>query len=301
MDPSGRGVYQDEMRRIRDLSSVEIDQLFSGKAPAEDGDLFSVAGFVSSTRSAYLTRIDPQLEDSHLTALMKVVHLTDKGDLAVRPASKATGPGLQASELPMRRRRFMETLLAGFATKIAAAVIAFVMAATGGLAATGNLPAGMQSSLSDALAEYGIHIPDGDKTDVKRASEDAIEEAEDTVKDGEKVTDEIDGDDTGGDEGTNDPGSKANPNPKASFGQRVAADARDGGVDGQQISEEAHLRNEARRAAREEDPTDGSTEGDSEDTGSHAQTGLDRAKETAAGGHIPGSLPGGKPAGAGRP
>ena len=39
--------------------------------------------------------------------------------------------------------------------------------------------------------------------------------------------------------------------PAAAFGQSVAADARDGGVDGQVISQEAHDRNALRDAARD--------------------------------------------------
>jgi hypothetical protein len=39
----------------------------------------------------------------------------------------------------------------------------------------------------------------------------------------------------------------------AAFGQSVAADARDGGVDGQQISDEAHARNDLRKANHEAD------------------------------------------------
>ena len=311
MDLATGGVYQSEMKRVRDFNSVEIDHLFSGKAPAEDGDLSSVARFVSSTRSAYLTQIDPQLEDSHLASLMKVVDLTDKGDLAARPASKATGPDSQVSGLPMRRRTpMLETLFAGLVQKIAAAVVAVLMTATGGLAATGNLPDDMQKAISEALSEVGIEVPDGNTTDdvteaIEDTTEEAVEDVEDTVEDGEEVVDEVidetegDGTDEGDGDGSNQPGSKATPNPNASFGQRVAADARDGGVDGQQISEEARQRNEARRAAREETPTDGTTDGGSDDTDSVTK-GLDRVKDTPAGGQV-GGPQGGRPAGAGRP
>jgi hypothetical protein len=42
------------------------------------------------------------------------------------------------------------------------------------------------------------------------------------------------------------------PGPDDNFGQWVSAQAREGGVDGQEISAAAHARNEARKAARED-------------------------------------------------
>src|SRR5690606_15084040 len=63
--------------------------------------------------------------------------------------------------------------------------------------------------------------------------EDGTEETEDVVADEDEDTDE-----------------KELPE-AASFGQSVAADARDGGVDGQEIAARAHERNEARKAARD--------------------------------------------------
>ena len=45
--------------------------------------------------------------------------------------------------------------------------------------------------------------------------------------------------------------SEKSPSDAAAFGQLVAADAKDGGVDGQVISDLAHQRNDARKATRE--------------------------------------------------
>jgi hypothetical protein len=46
------------------------------------------------------------------------------------------------------------------------------------------------------------------------------------------------------------------PGPDDNFGQWVSTQAREGGVDGQEISAAAHARNEARKAAREADGED---------------------------------------------
>jgi hypothetical protein len=74
---------------------------------------------------------------------------------------------------------------------------------------------------------------------------------------------------------------------RADFGERVSTDATDGGVDGQEVSEEAKENGDAHRAEG----------GAPEDPG---QNGLDRAGETPAAGHVPTSPPGsGKPASAG--
>lgn len=70
-------------------------------------------------------------------------------------------------------------------------------------------------------------------------------------------------------------------NEHADFGRRVSTDARDGGVDGSVISDEARRNGEAHRA-------DGAGSGQPADPG---QNGLDRAGTTPASGHVPTSLP----------
>ena len=52
----------------------------------------------------------------------------------------------------------------------------------------------------------------------------------------------------------------------AAFGQSVAADARDGGVDGQQISQRAHERNDVRKDAATPEPSDTPEATDATDT-----------------------------------
>ena len=78
----------------------------------------------------------------------------------------------------------------------------------------------------------------------------------------------------------------------ADFGERVSTDARDGGVDGSQISEEAKRNGDAHRP---------NGAGESNRPADAGQVGLDKANTTPAAGHAPTSVPAGKPATAGAP
>ncbi|MEX0789956.1 MAG: hypothetical protein WD178_04190 [Actinomycetota bacterium] len=189
----------------------------------------------------------------------------------------------------------LETLFATLAAKFAAAGIAVAVAATGGLAGTGNLPDQAQTAVSQAVSNIGIHIPSGDDVDEEavEALEAANELADEALEEAAEVTEVVE-------EETEETGE---PNENAAFGQAVAADARDGGVDGQAISESARAMAAERRAAGQANrPSDaGTTDGDEEvvEDGSQAQAGLDAARNTPAGSNVPASVPvgGGRPSG----
>lgn len=309
MDRRPAGVYQDEMKPFGKISEQDLDRLFSGKAPTESSGLNDISGLVHVVQNRFSADIDADLESTHLTALMQMVNSTDKGDLAVRPASKVTGPESQASGLPKLRRKFMlESLFATLAGKIAAGSMAVVLAAVP-VAATGNLPDQMQTGISQAVENVGINIPLGDSAeDALEAAEDlddeVVDDVVDDVTDGD--TDDTDGetdgdtDDTDGEtdgeetDGGTDGWTKT-PNGNSAFGQAVAADARDGGVDGQEISAAAHARNEARKAARGNQPTPSPTPS-VEPTDVPTDVIDDAGSQRAGNGHGNG---GGKPAGVG--
>lgn len=293
-------VYQVEMKPIGKISERELDRLFSGKAPAGNNGLDDIRGLVRKVQSSFTAEVEESVESTHLAALMQMVNLTDKGDLAVRPASKVTGPDRQASGLPKLRRRFMlESLLATLAGKIAAGGIAVALAAVP-VAATGHLPDQMQTGISHAVENIGIHIPVGDTAEeALQKAEDTIQAAEDAAEGAtEEVIDVVE-------DGVDGDGAANEPNENAAFGQGVAADAQDGGVDGQEISEAARAQAEERKAAgqahRPEDAGQPTDAGAPEDAGSQSQTGLDIVGDTPAAGYVPTSVPGGKPAGVGRP
>lgn len=186
----------------------------------------------------------------------------------------------------------LESTFATLAAKLAAGGIAVAMAATGGLAGTGNLPDRAQTAISEAMSNVGVHIPTGDESDDVAAE--ALEAAEEAAAEALQQADEAT-------EGEED-GETGKPNENAAFGQSVAEDARDGGVDGREISERARAMAEERKAAGQANrPAGSGTEdegspqaGAPADAGSQSQTGLDTAKDTPAGDHIPALVPGGR-------
>lgn len=272
-------VYQDEMKPFRKISEQELDRLFSGKAPAENSGLSKIAGLVHAVRTTHVTGVDPDVEASHLAGLIQVVNLTDKGELAARPASKATGSDRQMSGLSKWRKGMLESVVGALVMKILGGAVALA-AATGGLAALDTLPDPAQVRVADAIEAISpFDLPGNADEEATKALEKAAEAAN-------KVT-EAEGDESG------------EPNENAEFGQSVAADAKDGGVNGQDISEQARQRAAERREAGQAHRPEGvgtqapENAGPPADPGSQSQTGLEQANDTPAGGHIPGSVPGG--------
>lgn len=84
------------------------------------------------------------------------------------------------------------------------------------------------------------------------------------------------------------------PTTKDNFGAVVSADARDGGVDGQEISAEAHARNETRKAQRSTPPVEDETDDDTDDD---ADDDTDDTADTADADHTPAARAHGKAVG----
>jgi hypothetical protein len=150
-------------------------------------------------------------------------------------------------------------LLSGIAAKLAGAGLAkagagLTMAAMSvtGAGAAGVLPEPAQNGVATVIeAVSPLDIPGGKGEEKKKdvAEADPVEAEEN---------------------------EEANENENNDFGERVSADAQDGGVDGSVISEEARERAEERRAQNA------------------GTTGLDRARETKAAPHVPASVPAGR-------
>lgn len=83
-------------------------------------------------------------------------------------------------------------------------------------------------------------------------------------------------------------------NDSADFGRRVSTDARDGGVDGQTVSDDAAHNGDTDHAEHNGDThhTDGSDDAPGARNG---QVGIDTANGTPAAGHVPTSVPAGPP------
>ncbi|HWS58920.1 MAG TPA: hypothetical protein VN257_10295 [Actinotalea sp.] len=156
----------------------------------------------------------------------------------------------------------MSTALAAALTKLTGLSVG-ARAALGLAVAVGVIGAGpaMAAQLDEVDDTAGIVIVEtGDMLDdeaTEPTDTDEPTDGEDT--DGEDTDGEdVDGEDVDGDAGEDVEAPPADLPEAAAFGQAVAADARDGGVDGQEISAMAHERNAARRAAEEapDDPAE---------------------------------------------
>lgn len=110
------------------------------------------------------------------------------------------------------------------------------------LGATGGVVAYATDALDDVVEVTDDEAPTAEPTE---GGDDDVAVVE--------VTD--DAGDPGEDGEVGDTGDKQLPE-AAAFGQSVAQDARDGGVDGQEIAARAHERNEERQAARHGEDTD---------------------------------------------
>lgn len=182
----------------------------------------------------------------------------------------------------------LETLLGSIAAKIAAGGIAVALASTGAAAGTGNLPDQMQTGISRAVDNVGIHIPLGNTAAAEQDELNADVDADVETGIDTEVDEDIDGGVTSG---------SGTPNENAEFGQSVAPDARDGGVDGQQTSEGAREMAEERKATgqahRPEGTPDDGSDDDSEDGGAPQDQGLEQANNTPAASFLPDHVPGG--------
>ncbi|MEX2587468.1 MAG: hypothetical protein WD602_05670 [Actinomycetota bacterium] len=252
------------MKTIGSRYGTEVEKLVAGKAPAAGSGLDVVVRVIDGVKATYLNNPDPDLEAAQLMGLMRMVHLSEKGDLAVRPASKVNGPDCQVSGLPTRRRRFMfETLFASLAAKIAAGGIAVAMASTGAVAATGNLPDQMQTGISQAVEKIGIEVPLGETAALEQAA--LEEEAEES-------------------------------NENADFGRSVSEDAKDGGVDGKQVSDDAREMAEERKAAGQSNRPEGTPEGGAEEAGTQQSTAGEQVGDTPGAEYVPSEVPAGSDA-----
>jgi hypothetical protein len=193
---SDRDAYTDEMGSFLNLSDRDIDRLFSGKAPAGEEEFDNLAVLLGNVANAYAVAPEEAIEVGHIATIVEAAQLfADKGEPVVRPASKAHGPGLQASGLPKLRGKLMLSgLFSNMIAKVTAGTIV-VMATTGSLAVAGTLPDPVQDAVAEAADTVGISLPDPD---------DALEEddvLEDDVEgrdpEEETATDDADDDSDG--------------------------------------------------------------------------------------------------------
>lgn len=311
-----RGVYFIEMKPTRKPRAQELDQLLSGNAASGNSELEDLRRLVHQIRAQSAPEIDSGLQAEHLKALMRVVNLTDKGDLAVRPASKVNGPARQASGLPKQRRRLVfESVFATLAAKLVLGGAAVAMAATGGLAATGNLPDGAQTAVAQTVEGIGINIPLGE------TAQNALDEARQMAEQAAQAEKEAAAAAAAAEAAEQGPASPATPNENSDFGQGVAAGAQTGDA-GRSIGEAAREQADHRRTQGQENrpvqpgppgnlqppipapapPAGGNIPaetGPPTGPGSQQQGGVWEAGTAPTDNALPTAIPGGKPAGVG--
>lgn len=193
------------------IDDTTVESLLTGDraTPTEP----RLTAFTAALRAAG-TR--PPQPSPRLAAMMATGVFTEKGDLPATAASNVHGPAdaRQVAGLPKWRRKKMavqtalSTLLGkvaalGFAAK-AAAVTTVAVASIGAAGAAGALPAPLQQQFDKTVNAV---TPDSNDS-------------------------------------TTEPQPSGSPSPeprpsKSNFGSSVSTDAKDGGVDGQQISQEA--------------------------------------------------------------
>lgn len=155
----------------------------------------------------------PLAEEAHLAAIVRAAQLlADKGEPAVRSASRADGRARHASWLPKRRRVIMKVpLMRSLAAKVVAGLVV-LMSMFGGLALAGALPG--QGSDDDETGVVEIQDVETDEPFETEApeTEDADDQGEDADADdqGEDVNDDQDADDQGENEDADDQGDDVN-------------------------------------------------------------------------------------------
>jgi hypothetical protein len=158
---------------------------------------------------------EPSLaEEAHLAAIVQAAQLlADKGEPAVRSASKADGRAPHASGLPKRRRVIMKVpLMRSLAAKVVAGLVV-LMSMFGGLALAGALPGQGSDDATDVVEIQGVETdepfeteaPETEDADDEGENEDADDQGEDVNDDqGENEDADDQGEDVNDDEGENE-------------------------------------------------------------------------------------------------
>jgi hypothetical protein len=150
---------------------------------------------------------EPSLaEEAHLATIVQAAQLlADKGEPAVKSASKADGRAPHASGLPKRRRVVMKIpLMRSLAAKVVAGLVV-LMSMFGGLALAGALPGGSDDDATDVveIQDVSNEVPETEAPE----TEDADDQGEDADDQGEDADDQgEDADDQGENEAADDQG-----------------------------------------------------------------------------------------------
>jgi hypothetical protein len=205
-----------------------FERLLAGETPKTPEEQ-ALGLFLEDVRGAF--QAEPSLaEEAHLSAIVQAAQLlADKGEPAVRSASKADGRARHASGLPKRRRVIMKVpLMRSLAAKVVAGLVV-LMSMFGGLALAGALPG--QGADDDATDVVEIQDVSDEAPETEAPeTEDADDQGEDADDQGENEAN----DDQGENEDADDQGEN-----EANDDQGENEDADDQGDDDQGENEDA--------------------------------------------------------------
>jgi hypothetical protein len=183
--PFGDG---DEMREQgKWLTEKEAERLLDGIVPADRPDLVPVADRLGSLAQAFEASgrsLDVRALAAIAASETRLIP-SEKGDPAATPASKANRPARQVSGLPKRRNPVLNAIIAFVATtagKVTVVAALTSAAATGGLAATDNLP----------VLQDGNDPPAVTVVDESDALDEELDELEDEASDDVDAVDDAD-------------------------------------------------------------------------------------------------------------
>ena len=195
-----------------------FERLLAGETPKTPEEQ-ALGLFLEDVRGAFPA--EPSLEEeTHIAGIVQAAQLlADKGEPAVRSASKADGRARHASGLPKRRRVIMKVpLMRSLAAKVVAGLVV-LMSMFGGLALAGALPGqGADDDATDVveIQDVSDEAPETEAPETEAPeTEDADDQGEDADDQGENEANDDQGenedaDDQGENEDADDQGENVN-------------------------------------------------------------------------------------------
>ena len=191
-----------------------FERLLRGETPKTPEER-ALGLFLHDVGGAFPAGIPPA-EEAHLAAIVHAAQLlADKGEPAVRSASKADGRAPHASGLPKRRRVIMKVpLMRSLAAKVVAGLVV-LMSMFGGLALAGALPGqGSDDDATDVVEIQDVsdespetEAPETEDADDQGENEDAEDQGDDDQGENEDADDQGENEDAD-DQGDDDQGEE---------------------------------------------------------------------------------------------
>jgi len=191
-----------------------FERLLRGETPKTPEER-ALGLFLHDVGGAFPAGIPPA-EEAHLAAIVHAAQLlADKGEPAVRSASKADGRARHASGLPKRRRVMMKVpLMRSLAAKVVAGLVV-LMSMFGGLALAGALPGqGSDDDATDVVEIQDVsdespetEAPETEDADDQGENEDAEDQGDDDQGENEDADDQGENEDAD-DQGDDDQGEE---------------------------------------------------------------------------------------------